>query len=114
MLPAGQIILDGVKMNAVSIGTPIDQGSNVIVVKTSGGRVRVRLATEDEVAGNMDFSLGDSGTVDARGTANPSSQGEHEKKLSDENTAEKESSTTQASGKKSGGVLESFDIDSLE
>ncbi|MCP4887515.1 MAG: nodulation protein NfeD [Planctomycetaceae bacterium] len=50
LLPSGQVELDGEKMDAISIGTPIDRGSHVIVVSVETGRVRVRTAVEKELS----------------------------------------------------------------
>lgn len=49
LLPAGLIVIDGEKLDAVSVGLPIDRGTPVVVVSLQGNRIRVRPAREDEV-----------------------------------------------------------------
>lgn len=50
LLPSGQVVIDGEKIDAVSIGMPIDKGSHIIVSSVETGRVRVRAATDQELA----------------------------------------------------------------
>lgn len=91
MLPAGRIEIEGHKMNAVSMGTPIDKGSQIIVVKTSGGRIRVRLATAEEITGGKEFDFNSSDEIKVQ-----------------KNQADEKSDP------KPGSALESLDLDSLE
>ncbi len=49
LLPAGLIEVDGQRLNAVSIGVPIDAGVHVIVTKIQAGKIQVRPALESEV-----------------------------------------------------------------
>ena len=57
LLPSGQVAIDGEKIDAISIGTPIDRGSNVIVVSVETGRVRVRTAVEEELSCEQSESI---------------------------------------------------------
>ncbi len=49
LLPAGRIEVNGQRLNAVSIGVPIDAGVRVIVTKIQAGKIQVRPALESEV-----------------------------------------------------------------
>lgn len=48
LLPAGRIIVDGHKVDAVSTGMPIDSGDPIKVVRVQSGKLQVRLATSEE------------------------------------------------------------------
>ena len=50
LLPSGMVIIDGEKIDAVSIGMPIDAGTKVVVTSVEAGRVHVRAATEDDLS----------------------------------------------------------------
>lgn len=49
LLPSGQIIVDGEKIDAVSMGMPIDKGTQVMVHAADAGRVKVRAALAEEI-----------------------------------------------------------------
>ncbi|MEM6471121.1 MAG: NfeD family protein [Planctomycetota bacterium] len=49
LLPAGLVTIDGNRLDAVSDGSPIDAGSNVVVVSAVAGKLKVRLATESDL-----------------------------------------------------------------
>ncbi|EMI25482.1 NfeD family protein [Rhodopirellula europaea] len=48
LLPAGRVIVDGHKVDAVSTGMPIDSGDPIKVVRVQSGKLQVRLATSEE------------------------------------------------------------------
>ncbi|MEP4684797.1 MAG: NfeD family protein, partial [Rhodopirellula bahusiensis] len=48
LLPAGRVIIDGHKVDAVSTGMPIDKGAPIKAVRTQSGKLQVRLATSEE------------------------------------------------------------------
>lgn len=48
LLPSGMIVVNGDRMDAVSIGMPIDAGSKIVVTRIEAGKVQVRPATDDE------------------------------------------------------------------
>ncbi|EMB17374.1 NfeD family protein [Rhodopirellula europaea] len=48
LLPAGRIIVDGHKVDAVSTGMPIDSGDPIKVVRVQSGKLQVRLASSEE------------------------------------------------------------------
>lgn len=48
LLPAGRVIVDGHKVDAVSTGMPIDTGQPIKVVRVQAGKLQVRLATADQ------------------------------------------------------------------
>ena len=50
LLPSGLVVIDDQKVDAVSIGMPIDAGSLVAVTSCEGGRIHVRLVSEEEIA----------------------------------------------------------------
>ncbi len=50
LLPSGLVLIDGEKIDAFSIGMPIDAGEPTIVVAVKAGRVQVRLATAEDIA----------------------------------------------------------------
>ena len=50
LLPSGLVVIDGKKMDAISLGMAIDAGTKVIVVKISSGKIQVRPANEQEQA----------------------------------------------------------------
>ena len=47
LLPSGQVIIDGAKLNAVSTGMAIDRGTQIVVVKVVAGKVQVRPSDRD-------------------------------------------------------------------
>lgn len=49
LLPSGLIVIDDQKLDAVSIGMPIDAGSTVTVTSVDGGKIHVRSITDDEL-----------------------------------------------------------------
>ncbi|EMI57884.1 NfeD family protein [Rhodopirellula sallentina] len=51
LLPSGQVKVDGHKTDAVSTGLPIDAGTHVMVVRVNAGKLQVRQASPDEIAG---------------------------------------------------------------
>lgn len=48
LLPSGLVTIDSQKLDAVSMGMPIDAGSRVIVINTDGGKIHVRAAEANE------------------------------------------------------------------
>ena len=48
LLPAGRIIVDGHKVDAVSTGMPIDAGQTIKVVRVQASKLQVRSADEEE------------------------------------------------------------------
>ncbi len=62
LLPSGQIVIDDEKIDAVSIGMPIDRGSEIIVCTVDTGRVRVRTALPEE----LDAAKPDAQSLDAQ------------------------------------------------
>ncbi|MEM8668450.1 MAG: NfeD family protein [Planctomycetota bacterium] len=50
LLPSGQVMINGEKFDAVSIGMPIDRGAYVIVHSVDSGRIKVRTADADELS----------------------------------------------------------------
>jgi membrane-bound ClpP family serine protease len=50
LLPSGMVMIDGEKIDAVSIGMPIDAGTKVVVTSVDAGRVHVRAASKDDVS----------------------------------------------------------------
>lgn len=44
LLPGGLVIVDGKRVDAVSDGTPIDAGTQVVVINAVAGKIRVRVA----------------------------------------------------------------------
>ncbi|MEM0925585.1 MAG: NfeD family protein [Planctomycetota bacterium] len=44
LLPAGLVIVDDIRLDAVSDGTPIDAGSEIVVVSAATGKLKVRAA----------------------------------------------------------------------
>jgi membrane-bound ClpP family serine protease len=48
LLPSGMVVIDGEKIDAISTGMPIDEGTTVIVTNTDAGRVHVRAATDKD------------------------------------------------------------------
>lgn len=51
LLPSGLIEVDGVRMDAISLGMAIDAGQLVEIVSVSAGKIRVRAIDSDQVAG---------------------------------------------------------------
>ncbi|MGB7348213.1 MAG: NfeD family protein [Pirellulaceae bacterium] len=52
LLPSGRVLIDGRKLDAVSIGMPIDVGTRVVVIKIVSRKIQVRIAGDDEATGN--------------------------------------------------------------
>lgn len=50
LLPSGMIVIGDDRVDAVSIGMPIDAGSRVVVTSVNAGKIHVRPATEDDDA----------------------------------------------------------------
>ncbi|QDT11096.1 NfeD family protein [Planctomycetes bacterium K23_9] len=48
LLPSGRVLIDGQKLDAVSIGMPIDSGANVIVTNIVSRKIQVRIANPSE------------------------------------------------------------------
>jgi membrane-bound ClpP family serine protease len=48
LLPSGLIQIDNLRLDAVSVGIPIDAGTRVVVTKIQAGKVQVRPALEHE------------------------------------------------------------------
>ncbi len=53
MLPSGMIVIGDDKVDAVSIGMPIDAGSSVVVTRVEAGKVHVRPATAQDTQSNL-------------------------------------------------------------
>jgi len=51
LLPSGLIEVDGVRMDAISLGMAIEAGQLVEIVSVSAGKIRVRAIDSDQVAG---------------------------------------------------------------
>lgn len=49
LLPSGMIIVDTDKVDAVSIGMPIDQGQQIVITSVEAGKVHVRPATDEDI-----------------------------------------------------------------
>ena len=49
LLPSGQVVVDGEKVDAVSLGMPIDRGTPIVIHSVDTGHVRVRAASEEEL-----------------------------------------------------------------
>jgi membrane-bound ClpP family serine protease len=49
LLPGGLVIIDGERLDAVSLGIPIDAGTPVVVTRVELNRLQVRPATEQDV-----------------------------------------------------------------
>ncbi len=62
MLPSGLVLIDGHRIDAVSIGVPIDAGTHVIVTKIQAGKIQVRPMLENE----RQTSSGDPATPTAK------------------------------------------------
>ncbi|WP_430451857.1 NfeD family protein [Rhodopirellula europaea] len=63
LLPAGRIIVDGHKVDAVSTGMPIDSGDPIKVVRVQAGKLQVRSATADENQAQTSFTSAKSSTA---------------------------------------------------
>ncbi|QDT04456.1 hypothetical protein K227x_28470 [Rubripirellula lacrimiformis] len=63
LLPSGMILIDGEKLDACSIGMPIEAGHSVIVTRFVAGRIQVRRLTEEEQQSAATDSIGDSMVV---------------------------------------------------
>lgn len=50
LLPSGQVVIDGEKIDAVSNGAAVDRGKKIIVTSVDAGRVHVRIAHDDELS----------------------------------------------------------------
>jgi membrane-bound ClpP family serine protease len=48
LLPSGRVLIDDKKLDAVSIGMPIDTGDEVIVTSVEAGRIHVRKVTDQD------------------------------------------------------------------
>ncbi|MFG0267600.1 MAG: nodulation protein NfeD [Rhodopirellula sp. JB055] len=48
LLPAGRVVVDEHKVDAVSTGMPIDKGAPIKVVRVQAGKLQVRSATSEE------------------------------------------------------------------
>ena len=48
LLPSGRVLVKGQKLDAVSIGMPIDTGDEVIVTSVQAGRIHVRKITDQD------------------------------------------------------------------
>jgi membrane-bound ClpP family serine protease len=48
LLPSGMIVVGSDRMDAVSIGMPIDAGTPIVVTRIEAGKVHVRPATDDD------------------------------------------------------------------
>ncbi len=57
LLPSGRVMLQGHKLDAISLGSAIDAGSKVIVVKISAGKIHVKKAPAGLV--ESDFDMGE-------------------------------------------------------
>jgi len=51
LLPSGLIEIDGVRMDAISLGMAIDAGQSVEIVSVSAGKIHVRAIGSDQIAG---------------------------------------------------------------
>jgi membrane-bound ClpP family serine protease len=49
LLPAGRVVIGAQKVDAVSVGMPIDRGAQVVVTKVVAGRIQVRPANRKDV-----------------------------------------------------------------
>lgn len=49
LLPSGLVVIDGKRLDAVSEGSPIDAGTEVVVISTVTGKIRVRVATRADI-----------------------------------------------------------------
>ena len=50
LLPGGQVLIDDIRVDAVSDGTPIDAGTQVVVISAVAGKLRVRVAGPGDLA----------------------------------------------------------------
>jgi membrane-bound ClpP family serine protease len=50
LLPAGLVVIDGQRLDAVSDGTPIDAGTQIVVINSIAGKLRVREAGPGDLA----------------------------------------------------------------
>lgn len=48
MMPSGAVLVDGKRIDAISQGTAVQQGSAIVVVEVKGNRVVIRPADEEE------------------------------------------------------------------
>jgi len=96
LLPSGRVLIEGRKLDAVSIGMPIDAGSDVVVTKIVARKIQVRIADAADVPSTNDFSLSDASAT--------------------EETQSKDTTGDAATGqqKQSPSALESFDLESLD
>jgi membrane-bound ClpP family serine protease len=51
LLPSGLVLINGEKLDAVSTGMPIDTGTKLVVISVEGGRLHVRAASDEDLAG---------------------------------------------------------------
>ena len=56
LLPSGTVVLKGQKLDAVSTGLPIDQGTQVVVSHVEAGKIHVRAAQDSELLSQSDSS----------------------------------------------------------
>jgi membrane-bound ClpP family serine protease len=57
LLPSGMIVIDRLRLDAVSEGSPIDAGTEVVVISTIAGKIRVRPATPEDVTDEVDGDM---------------------------------------------------------
>lgn len=50
LLPSGLVIIQGARLDAVSAGSPIDAGTEVVVISAIAGKIRVRAAERSDLA----------------------------------------------------------------
>lgn len=48
LLPSGLVVIDGNRIDAISEGSAIDAGTDVVVVSTIAGKIRVRIARDSD------------------------------------------------------------------
>lgn len=49
LLPSGLVVIEGKRLDAVSDGSPIDAGTDVVVVSVVAGKLRVRIASRADL-----------------------------------------------------------------
>ena len=49
LLPSGLVVIDGQRLDAVSEGSPIDAGTDVVVISAVAGKLRVRVAGRSDI-----------------------------------------------------------------
>ncbi|MCA9136921.1 MAG: hypothetical protein KDB00_09180 [Planctomycetales bacterium] len=50
LLPGGLVVIEGARLDAISDGAPIDAGTEVVVISTIAGKIRVRAAARADLA----------------------------------------------------------------